>query len=77
MTAEVEDHVQVPPLLQPVARLAEAVLGDLSHLLLAEQEAVPLVGPSHHPQDVCIVRRVLSGLQAVYEAFNLRLGGVG
>lgn len=72
--AEVVDHVEVASLLQAVAGLAEGVLSDLGQLLLAEVEAVALVGPADMLQDVCVVGGIQLGLGTIDETLNLEVG---
>lgn len=69
--AEVVDHIEVAPLLQPIARLAEGLLRNLRLLLTAQHQLVTLVGALHHLQDVRVIRRVLTDLGSVYKSLNL------
>lgn len=69
--AEVEDHVEVAPILQPVARLVERLLSDLRLLLTAQQQLAALVDALHHLQDVPVIRRVLTDLGLVYKSLDL------
>lgn len=69
---EVVDHVEVAPLLQPIAGLAEHLLSNLRLLLMAQHQLAALVGTLHHLQDVPVIRRVLTDRRLVYVSLNLK-----